>query len=100
MYAIEKFFPDWKNCVIHESSPIPRGTSLRLKREAPRYIASQFVPGKKAGDVFDGSRCEDIENLSFADNSIDLHVTQDVFVDALELGIRAEYIEVLISRKI
>jgi SAM-dependent methyltransferase len=78
MYAIEKFYPDWNQLVIHESSPAPRATSLRLKNEAPKYISSQFFPNRKTGEVFHGYRCEDLENLSFEENSIDLHITQDV----------------------
>lgn len=47
MFVIEKYYPDWKNLKIHESSPIERGTSLKLKKECKQYIASQYWPEKK-----------------------------------------------------
>lgn len=84
MFCIEKFFPEWQKMVIHESSPAPRGTSLRLAREAPGYVASQYFAGVKTGKVHRGFRNEDLEGLTFKDNSIDLHVTQDVFEHILD----------------
>jgi Methyltransferase domain len=78
MWAIETYFPLWGNLTIHESSPASRGASLRLQRECGHYIPSQFYPGKKLGSYVKGVRCENLEALTFADESIDLHVTQDV----------------------
>jgi SAM-dependent methyltransferase len=77
-WAIDNFFPDWRQVTIHESSPIPRGASEKLRRHCHDYITSQYFPGVESGAEFQGWRCEDLENLSFADNSIDLHVSQDV----------------------
>ncbi|MDT8398648.1 MAG: class I SAM-dependent methyltransferase [Pseudomonadales bacterium] len=79
MQVIETFFPDWRQAVIHESSPANRGASARLAEECPRYIPSQFFPDQTPGSSHQGIRCENLEQLSFADDSIDLHVTQDVF---------------------
>lgn len=79
MSVIETFLPGWRERVIHESSPAGRGASERLRRECPRYVASQYFPGRRPGSSVEGMRCEDLENLSFPDGSIDLHVTQDVF---------------------
>lgn len=78
MVAIEKFAPNWRSCVIHESSPAARGTSQRLKKEAPRYIETQFFFGKIPGSMVRGFRNENLENMTFANNRIDLHITQDV----------------------
>jgi len=44
MYCIDKFFPGWQEMAIHESSPVVRGTSLRLANEAGNYLASQYFP--------------------------------------------------------
>ncbi len=77
-WAIEHFFPDWRRATIHESSPIERGISPKLKKHCQNYIASQFFPGIKSGVEHQGWRCENLESLSFADNSIDLHISQDV----------------------
>jgi len=79
MYCIEKFFPEWKNLIIHESSPSPRGTSIRLSKEAGQYIGSQYYPDIPHGEIYNGFRNENLEQLTFDDNSIDLHVSQDVF---------------------
>ena len=79
MYCIEKFFPEWREKVIHESSPVLRGTSLRLKNEAKDYLPTQYFPGLERGVQHRGFQNEDLEQLTFRDQSIDLHVTQDVF---------------------
>jgi len=78
MLAIEMFFPNWRNLTIHESSPAERGSSLRLSRECKYYVPSQFYPDKKSGSYVKGIRCENLEALTFADESVDLHITQDV----------------------
>jgi SAM-dependent methyltransferase len=79
MLAIDKFFPQWRELEFHESSPIGRGASNRIQKEAKKYIPSQYYPGVPSGKTHLGNRCEDLEALSFADNSVDIHITQDVF---------------------
>lgn len=79
MYCIEHYFPRWRESVIHESSPCERGPSIRLRREAKKYIPSQYYPDHKLGEMVNGYRNEDLENLTFDNQSIDLHVSQDVF---------------------
>jgi SAM-dependent methyltransferase len=95
MSVIEAFFPEWRKLVIHESSPSSRGASKRLRSECEHYIASQFFPGTEPGSavpmyeeagkkwgeqqyVSSDIRCENLEALTFADESIDLHISQDV----------------------
>ncbi len=77
-WSIDKFFPDWHKAAIHESSPVPRGASEKLKQNCHNYIASQYFPGVESGAEHQGWRCENLEALSFADSSIDLHISQDV----------------------
>lgn len=79
MVAIDSYFPKWREAVIHESSPEQRGASLRLSKECPQYIPSQYFPGHTPGTLVGKMRCENLESLSFSDESIDLHITQDVF---------------------
>lgn len=79
MLVIERWFPRWREAIVHESSPAPRGASARLARECPGYIASQFFPEQVGQRVVGGVQNENLERLSFADSSVDLHVTQDVF---------------------
>lgn len=78
MEVIERYYPGWRDLVIHESSPGPRGASPALKKLCGRYLPSQFFPDCPVGSNRDGVRCENLEALSFEDESIDLHVTQDV----------------------
>lgn len=79
MVAIESYFPQWKQSIIHESSPSKRGTSLKLEKECSNYIESQYFSNCEPGSYVDKVRCENLEMMSFANESIDLHVTQDVF---------------------
>ena len=78
MWCIETFLPSWRTGIVHESSPAERGASLKLRQQASLYIGSQYFSGVPSGEIKDGMRCENLEDLSFANESIDLHVTQDV----------------------
>ncbi len=78
MQTVETFFPNWRDLTIHESSPCGRGASLRMARECKGYFASQLFPDVERGTTRFGVRSEDLERLTFADVSIDLHITQDV----------------------
>lgn len=84
MHVIEQYFPHWRDLVIHESSPAKRGASVRLRRECTQYIGSQYFPDEAPGSVKRGVLCENLEALTFADASIDLHVTQDVMEHVLD----------------
>jgi SAM-dependent methyltransferase len=79
MYCIEKFYPNWKQLHIHESSPAERGASLKLKNQCQNYIGTNYFPNFPLGKTHStGWRNEDLENLTFADESFDLMITQDV----------------------
>ncbi|HEY5138450.1 MAG TPA: class I SAM-dependent methyltransferase, partial [Methylococcales bacterium] len=78
MLTIDSYFPNWRSLTIHESSPDNRGASRRLSQECSQYIPSQFFLDKKPGSIVGNFRCENLETLTFADESIDLHITQDV----------------------
>jgi len=78
MYVVETFFSNWPELVIHESSPVDRGASKRLSLIGKHYIPSQFLPNMPLGHLINGTRCENLEQLTFEDESIDLHISQDV----------------------
>lgn len=78
MLVVDTNFPSWQNKTIHESSPGGRGASVRFATESPNYISSQFFPEHSPGSLVNGVRCENLEALAFADESVDLHITQDV----------------------
>ncbi|NJM62973.1 MAG: class I SAM-dependent methyltransferase [Oscillatoriales cyanobacterium RU_3_3] len=79
MHCIEKFYPNWKQFQVHESSPADRGASLKLKNNCKNYIGTHYFPNFPLGQTHStGWRNEDLENLTFADESFNLTITQDV----------------------
>jgi len=78
MLTIERIFPNWRNLTIHESSPVNRGASVRLARECHNYIPSHYYKDQKQGIFVGKFLCQSLEELIFPDESIDLHITQDV----------------------
>ena len=81
--ALNRFFPDWRRSVIHESSPDGASSDL-LRRSCPGYTSSQYLPGVEFGTFRDGIRCENLESLTFDDASLDLVITQDVFEHVMD----------------
>jgi SAM-dependent methyltransferase len=63
---------------MHEGSPGPRKVSQRLQEECPNYIGSHFYSDVPRGEMKDGFRSEDMEAMTFKDNSIDIHCHLDV----------------------
>jgi len=80
--VLNDHFPEWRELRIHESSPGGR-SSDKMRRECKRYIGSQFFSGIPRGQSKDGQRSEDLEALTFPDESFDLVITQDVFEHVL-----------------
>lgn len=80
--VLNDHFPGWRELRIHESSP-GGPSSDKIKRECKHYIASQFFSEVPRGQYKDGQRSEDLEALTFPDESFDLVITQDVFEHVL-----------------
>jgi SAM-dependent methyltransferase len=80
MKVISDYYPNWRDLAIHESSPGGRGASIKLHQECKNYSASQYYLNITPGQTHpqSGYRCENIEKLTFEDNSFDLFITQDV----------------------
>lgn len=80
MKVISDYYPNWRDLSVHESSPGGRGASIKLQNECKGYTASQFYPDVIPGEVHPSSRyrCENLEKLTFSDNSFDLFISQDV----------------------
>jgi SAM-dependent methyltransferase len=77
--VIKDRFPNYRELIIHETSPGNRGASIKLAHECRNYSSSQFFKNIESGLLHpSGIRCENIENLSFDDASIDLFISQDV----------------------
>lgn len=86
MTVIELYYPDFRSLVMHESSPGYRGVSVKLKNECKGYTASHFYRDLELGEYHPkhGHHCEDLENLTFDDESFDLFITQDVMEHVLD----------------
>jgi SAM-dependent methyltransferase len=79
MFCIERYHPDWRELHIHESSPVFRGASSKLKQNCANYVYSHFFPDSPLGTInASGFRNENLESLTFPDDSFDLFITQDV----------------------
>lgn len=87
-WALSTFCPDWRDKVVHESSPSKRLVSARMQQSrwnplasrvgTGQYIPSQYFPDVTPGTIHKGFRSENLEALSFEDGSIDLHCHLDV----------------------
>jgi SAM-dependent methyltransferase len=75
-YILDKYHSGWESLVIHESS----SSNAHISQFAPLYGSSQYLPEIPFGTESEsGVRSEDLESLTFPDNSIDIFITQDVF---------------------
>ena len=81
--VLERQFPQWRELSIHESSPgLP--SSERLRRLCRSYQATHYFPDAPPGAVERGFRSEDLTRQTFADESFDLVITQDVMEHVLD----------------
>jgi SAM-dependent methyltransferase len=76
--VLSRGYPEWRRLAIHESSPVARGLSLKLKRKCAGYVATQFWPDERRGALVGGVRNENLENQTFLSEAFDLVVTLDV----------------------
>jgi SAM-dependent methyltransferase len=83
MAVLQQRFPNWRALTMHESSPGRRGASRRFAEECRAYIPSHYFTGQPCGAMVGAYRCENLEQLTFADDSIDLHISQDVMEHVL-----------------
>jgi hypothetical protein len=75
--VLEAEVAGWRQLSIHESSPGGMASDW-IRARAPGYTSSQFLPDVPPGSEAGGVRCEDLEALSFPDETFDVFVTQDV----------------------
>ena len=80
--VLNDHFPGWRELRIHESSP-GGPSSDKIKQQCRGYVASQFFPNIPRGQFNGSQRSEDIEALTFGDESFDMVITQDVFEHVL-----------------
>ena len=80
--TLDTYFPSWGQAAIHESSP----SNDFIRQRCPRYSCSFFLEGVPLGMEHEGVRCENLEQLTFADDTFDLFVTQDVLEHVFQPG--------------
>jgi SAM-dependent methyltransferase len=92
--VLKTLYPSWRTLYIHESSPIRRGASERLRKECKNYSFSQYDPTIPAGSIHPEQkhRSEDLEHLTFADETFDIVITQDVFEHIFQPALAAKEI--------
>lgn len=74
VYFLNQMRPNWHVQEIHESSP-----SLDyFRNQCPNYSHSFYFEHTLPGSYHDGDRCENLEALTFPDDSFDIFITQDV----------------------
>lgn len=76
--VLEEQFPYWRDLKIHECSPVHRGISAKMKKEACHLLQTQFYPDLPLGSTEREFRNEDLQKLTFADESFDLFISLDV----------------------
>lgn len=81
MTVLDQVAPAWPSLDVYEPSP-GGAASRRIRRETARdggsYTPSQFFADVPRGQRRDGVRSEDLERLTFPDDSFDVVVSQDV----------------------
>jgi SAM-dependent methyltransferase len=81
------YYPNYRDLVIHETSPGGRGASKKFKKECAQYTASHYYPNFPLGAIHSsGYRCENLECLTFPDNTFDIFISQDVMEHVFDPG--------------
>jgi SAM-dependent methyltransferase len=76
-------FTDWRSVRIHEAGASGLATE-KIRREATNYSGSRYlVPDVPRGELVGNVSCQDLEGLTFPDESFDLFITQDVMEHVL-----------------
>lgn len=73
-YVLDRYIQNWEVKKLHESSP----SNQFISQWAKNYSSSQYFEGVAEGVIHNGFRCENLEHLTFADESFDIFITQDV----------------------
>ncbi len=78
VYVLEELYPNYRELLIHESSPNKQGASVMFKQKCSKYIATQYFAGHPLGQEINEFRNENLECQTFQDEAFDLVITQDV----------------------
>src|ERR1700679_2731837 len=75
IYVLNKEYPNWRDLEIHESSPAG-ASSTKIETECKHYTPTQYYTDVPFGTLKNGVRSEDLEAMTFPDNTFDIVVTQ------------------------
>ena len=82
-YSLKKFVENSKDLDIFEAQA--RGPLHDHLKELKGYVCSEYDPDVQPGSfIQDGVRCEDLQSMTFNDETFDLVITQPVFEHILE----------------
>jgi SAM-dependent methyltransferase len=82
LLALDRSASGWRDGKVYEAGP-SGPLSRYLANECPTLTTSFYLPDVPGGQTRDGMRSEDLENLTFDDESFDVVVTQDVLEHVL-----------------
>jgi SAM-dependent methyltransferase len=71
---LDRNFPGWEEMLMHESSP----STWMIGQYAKNYSTSQYMPNVEPGSVSHGVLCQNLEQLTFENETFDIFITQDV----------------------
>jgi SAM-dependent methyltransferase len=72
--VLSRVAPNWRRMSIHESSPCIDFYA----QQCPGYTRSYYFEDAELGSTQGGLRCENLEKLTFPDETFDVFLTQDV----------------------
>jgi SAM-dependent methyltransferase len=74
---------------LHAYEMSTYGSSFEfIKRNCESYVSSEYIPGRLPGEIVDGIRNEDAQNLSFREETFDIVTSNQVFEHVPD-GLRA-----------
>jgi SAM-dependent methyltransferase len=83
IHALNRQFPDWRSLTMHECGASGAATR-KLRRESTNFTASRYLlPDVPRGEAVGNIACQDIEDLTYPDESFDVFITQDVLEHVL-----------------
>lgn len=76
--ALDLYFSSYKDSLVHEAGVL--GNDNHISNASSFYTSSQWIPSLGPGTVLtDTHSNQNLEQLTFADNTFDYFITQDVF---------------------
>ena len=84
MSVLKNVLPGYKTLNIHESSP-SGSPFLKLKGDCDNYSFSYYYPEEPLGKILEGGASnQNLEKLTFADDTFDVFITQDVMEHVID----------------